>query len=101
MTTFGGDTTGFRSIASSHLNHSESPDQREIAVIVATCEHKNRRTNGKTKAGAIRYRCKDCGKSWTESTSTLGGMRMGLDRAAQVIELLCEGMSVRGTSRIT
>jgi IS1 family transposase len=30
-----------------------------------------------------------------------GGMRIGLDKAAQVIELLCEGMSVRGASRIT
>src|SRR5688572_5006110 len=28
-------------------------------------------------------------------------MRIGLDQAAKVIELLCEGMSVRGTSRIT
>ena len=30
-----------------------------------------------------------------------GGMRIGLDQAAKVIELLCEGMSVLGTSRIT
>ena len=37
----------------------------------------------------------------TESTDTLGGMRIGLDKAAQVIELLCEGMSVRATERIT
>jgi transposase-like protein/IS1 family transposase len=70
-------------------------------VIVASCQHENRRTNGKTKSGAIRYRCKDCGKSWTESTSSLGGLRIGLDRAAQVIELLCEGTSIRATSRIT
>lgn len=70
-------------------------------MIVACCEHKNRRTNGTTKSGAVRYRCKDCGKSWTESTDTLGGLRIGLDRAAQVVELLCEGNSVRATSRIT
>jgi len=70
-------------------------------VILATCEHKNRRTNGTTKSGATRYRCKDCGRSWTESTETLGGLRIGLDRAAQVIELLCEGSSIRATSRIT
>lgn len=30
-----------------------------------------------------------------------GGMTIGIDKAAQVIELLCEGMSVRGTSRVT
>ena len=28
-------------------------------------------------------------------------MRIGLDRAAQIIELLCEGMSVRAAARIT
>ncbi len=28
-------------------------------------------------------------------------MRIGLDKAAQIIQLLCEGMSVRGTCRIT
>ena len=66
-------------------------------MILATCEHKNRRTNGTTKAGATRFRCKDCGKSWTESTDTLGGMRIGLDKATQVVELLCEGMSVMAT----
>jgi transposase-like protein len=70
-------------------------------MIVACCEHKNRRTNGVTKSGAVRYRCRDCGKSWTESTNTLGGLRIGLDRAAQVVELLCEGNSIRATSRIT
>ena len=70
-------------------------------MIVAVCQHENRRTNGKTKAGATRYRCKDCGKSWTDSTATLGGMRTGLDKAAQVIEMLCEGVSVRATARMT
>jgi len=70
-------------------------------MILAICEHKNRRTNRITKAAATRFRCKDCGKSWTESTSTLGGLRIGVDRAAQVIELLCEGNSIRATSRIS
>ena len=70
-------------------------------MIIATCKHENRRTNGKTKSGVIRYRCKDCGKSWTESTATMDGLRIGLDRAAQVITLLCEGNSVRATCRIT
>jgi IS1 family transposase len=56
---------------------------------------------GKTKAGTIRYRCKDCGKMLTESTGLLGGLRIGLDRAAQVVTLLCEGNSIRATCRIT
>jgi len=70
-------------------------------MIVAVCSHENRRTNGKTKAGHTRYRCKDCGKSWTESTATLGGMRIGIDKAAQIVEMLCEGVSVRATARMT
>lgn len=70
-------------------------------MIVACCKHENKRTNGTTKSGAVRYRCKDCGKSWTESTSTLGGMRIGLDQAAKVIEMLCEGVSIRATERMT
>jgi transposase-like protein len=64
-------------------------------VIAIVCQHENRRTNGKTAAGAQRWRCKDCGKTWTESTEALGGMRIGLDRAAQIVEMLCEGMSIR------
>ena len=66
-------------------------------MIKAVCTHENRKKNGVTKAGSIRYRCKDCGKSWTESTDLLNGMRIGLDRACQILELLCEGMSVRAT----
>jgi IS1 family transposase/transposase-like protein len=70
-------------------------------MIVAVCQHENLRSNGKTKAGATRYRCRDCGKSWTESTAMLGGMRIGIDQAARIIEMLCEGVSVRATARIT
>jgi IS1 family transposase/transposase-like protein len=70
-----------------------------FAVIVATCQHENRKKNGTTKAGTTRYRCKDCGKSWTESTDTLGGMRIGLDRAAKIIQLLCDGLTVSAVAR--
>jgi IS1 family transposase len=49
----------------------------------------------------IRYRCKLCGKVMTESTDLLGGMRIGLDRAAQIVSMLCEGMSVLAVSRLT
>ncbi|MGE3243870.1 MAG: hypothetical protein AB7G28_03310 [Pirellulales bacterium] len=70
-------------------------------MIAAVCQHENRRTNGKTKAGATRYRCKSCGASWTESTAMLGGMRIGVEQAAKIVELLCEGMNVRATARFT
>ena len=70
-------------------------------MIAIVCQHENRKVHGKTKAGAARYKCKDCGKTFTASTSTFDGMRIGMDRAAQIIELLCEGMTIRGVSRIT
>ena len=70
-------------------------------MIVSTCKHERVQKNGKHPSGAARYRCALCGKSWTEDTNSLGGMRIGLDNAAKVIQLLCEGMSVLGTSRIT
>ena len=70
-------------------------------MIGFTCEHPKVQKNGKTPAGATRYRCAVCGKSWTDNTAKLGGMRIGMEKAAQIVELLCEGMSVRAAARIT
>lgn len=78
-----------------------APNSGKSAVIAIVCQHENRRTNGKTASGAQRFRCKDCGKTWTESTEVLGGLRIGVDRAAQIVEMLCEGMSIRSIERIT
>src|SRR4051812_40198611 len=80
---------------------AKAPSQGKLRTVIAVvCQHENRRTNGKTKAGAQRYRCKTCGASWTESTEVLGGMRIGMDRAAQIIEMLCEGLSLRSVARL-
>lgn len=70
-------------------------------MIAATCQHENRKVHGKTPKGDTRYKCKDCGKTFTADTTILGGMRIGLDRACQIIEMLCEGMAVRAVARIT
>ena len=70
-------------------------------MISAVCEHENRQRYGKTKAGTPRYRCRDCGKTFTASTDQLGGMRIGMEKAVQIIEMLCEGMSVSATARLT
>ena len=69
-------------------------------MIASVCQHTRRRTNGKTKAGTVRFRCCDCGKSFTASTETLDGMRIGLDRAAKIVHLLCEGASIRSIARL-
>jgi hypothetical protein len=47
------------------------------------------------------FRCLDCGRCFTESTDLLGGMRISLDKAAQVLGMLCEGMSVSATARLS
>lgn len=70
-------------------------------MIVVVCQHENRKKSGTTAAGTQRYKCKDCGKRFTESTELFDGMRIGLDRAAKIVELLCEGVSVSATARIT
>jgi IS1 family transposase/transposase-like protein len=70
-------------------------------VIVAVCQHANRKKFGTTKAGTGRFRCKDCGKTFTASTELFDGMRIDLDRAAQIIGMLVEGSSVSAVARIT
>src|SRR5258708_4267618 len=69
--------------------------------MIAPCSHRNSKKFGKTKAGEQRFRCLDCGKTFTESTHRLAGMRIGTDKAAKIIAMLCEGMSVRAASRLT
>ena len=63
------------------------------------CKHPRRKKNGSTKCGTQRFKCLDCKKQFTESTSLLGGMRLGVDKSAQLIAMLCEGLSIRAVSR--
>lgn len=70
-------------------------------MIVRVCQHPNRKKYGKTRAGTTRYRCKDCGKCFTESTELLAGMRIGLNRAGRIVEMLLEGLSVSTVARLT
>ncbi|MCE9545299.1 MAG: hypothetical protein K8T25_07255 [Planctomycetia bacterium] len=69
-------------------------------MIVIVCQHPRRKPHGMTKSGTTRYRCCDCRKTFTESTSELAGMRIGMDRAAKILTMLCEGASVSATARI-
>ena len=64
------------------------------------CTHPKTKRFGKTKAGEQRYRCCDCGKTFVASTRDLGGMRIGTDKAEQIIRCLVEGVGVRGTARL-
>jgi transposase-like protein/IS1 family transposase len=47
-----------------------------------------------------RFKCSHCGKSFSEKTP-LDGLRVPLDKAAQTVHLLCEGMGIRAIARFT
>jgi len=47
-----------------------------------------------------RYRCLKCGTTFSDS-QPLTGLRVDLDKACQVVHLLCEGMGIRAIERFT
>jgi transposase-like protein/IS1 family transposase len=57
---------------------------------------------GKHRNGLQRFRCSQCRKTFTEDhTQPLGDMRLSLGKAADILQLLVEGMSIRSVERIT
>jgi transposase-like protein/IS1 family transposase len=57
---------------------------------------------GKHRNGLQRYRCNQCRKTFTEEHERpLDDMRLPLDRAVAVLQLLLEGMSIRSAERVT
>ena len=70
-------------------------------MICATCNTECKRF-GKNRNGSQRFRCTTCGKTYSEERERpLDDMRIPIDKAVQVLNLLLEGMSVRSTERIT
>ena len=67
------------------------------------CQHGTANKFGKTAAQTPRYRCRDCGATFTppKAPSPLGHHRTSLEDAERVVALLCEGVSVRAISRLT
>lgn len=70
-------------------------------MIAAVCTHPNRKKHGKTATGCQRFRCKDCGETFTDKTATLDGMRIDLSRAEMIIRCMMEGTGVRAVARLT
>lgn len=57
---------------------------------------------GKHRNGLQRYRCLNCGKTFTEEHSRLlGDMTLPEEKAIAVLQHLVEGCSIRSTSRMT
>lgn len=57
---------------------------------------------GKDRKGNQRYRCSTCKKTFQDiQDRPLGTMRLPMEKAVQVLQLLVEGCSIRSTERIT
>lgn len=57
---------------------------------------------GKHRNGLQRFRCNQCSKTFTEDhTRPLDDMRLPVDQAVRILQLLLEGMSVRSAERVT
>lgn len=70
-------------------------------MTCTTCKVECRRF-GKHRNGLQRFRCPDCGKTYTEAHERpLGDMLIPIDKAVLALQLLLEGSSVRTTERIT
>ena len=73
-------------------------------IEIMNCPTCNTKANkfGKDRNGLQRYRCKECKKTFLEEhTRPLGDMRLPMDKAKLVVQLLVEGNSIRSTERIT
>ena len=71
-------------------------------MIALTCACEKSKKNGKDRRGNQRFKCVDCGRTWTEKKATpLGDMRIDQGRAVMALKMLLEGMSIRATERIT
>ena len=57
---------------------------------------------GRHRNGLQRFRCNQCSKTFTEDHEhPLDEMRLPVDRAVSILQLLLEGMSVRSIERVT
>ena len=72
-------------------------------IKLAECTHENFKKSGKNRNGSQRYKCKDCGKRFSDEhveDGPLGSMRVDVDKAMLVINALLEGMSIRACERL-
>lgn len=70
-------------------------------MLCPACQTEARRF-GKDRDGNQRWQCRACKKTFSErAVRPLGAMRLELDKALSVLQLLVEGMSVRAAMRVT
>ena len=70
-------------------------------MIARVCDHTNRKKHGKDRKGQQRWKCMDCGVTFTsDEQRPLGDMRIDLAGAVKILSMLLEGMSIRACERI-
>lgn len=70
--------------------------------MIDFCRHENRKKHGRDRNRNQRFRCLDCGATWTErGPKPLGDMRISMRDATNSLGMLLEGMSIRATQRLT
>src|SRR5258708_15495582 len=58
--------------------------------------------SGKHRTGLRRFKCRQCGKTFTEAHERpLDEMRLPMAKAEMILKMLCEGVSVRSIGRLT
>src|SRR5881392_904999 len=67
------------------------------------CDHDKLKKHGKDRKGCQRWKCRNCGSTVTNGSHKrpLGDMRIDLDDATRILNMLLEGMSIRACERIT
>lgn len=71
-------------------------------MMMIACAHASHQKYGKTRKGEQRYRCNLCGHVWFDAQpNVLGDMRVPVETAKLVLNLLTQGNSIRATERIT
>ncbi len=72
-------------------------------MIAPACPHTNSKKHGKDRLGNQRYKCLLCGCTWIAKKphGPLGPMRLPVQTAKTILQLLLEGSSIRSCERIT
>ncbi len=71
-------------------------------MVVSNCQHDECKKSGKDRYGNQRWKCKVCGKTWSDTKpNLLGGMYVREEKAKLALRMLTEGMSIRATERTT
>jgi transposase-like protein/IS1 family transposase len=79
------------------MNQAEVSKTMKCDVCNVEC-----RRFGKHRNGLQRFRCPECGKTYTEDhEKPLGNMTVPMDKALLAIQLLVEGTSIRTAERVT